>query len=348
MRILYAIQGTGNGHLSRATEVIPVLRKYGEVDILVSGRNSDIVIPFEITYKLSGLSFVFGKNGDIELLKTIQNIDFSLLWKEIRQLPVKEYDLVVNDFEPVSAWAAWLRNIPCYSLSHQTAVINRLSPKPKIKDWFGQLVLTYYAPSKHKYGFHFEAYDQNIFTPVIRQQVRDNKTTNNGHYTVYLPAYCDETLIKKLSQFKNIKWEVFSKQSKQTFQIENISIFPISNDAFIKSMATCEGVLCGAGFETPAEALFLKKKLMVVPMKSQYEQLCNAASLKLLGVPVIKNLKKKKLLKIGLWLESDVHIQVDYPDNVALVIGLMMEKYYSENPQPILSRFQLLSNLIMG
>jgi UDP:flavonoid glycosyltransferase YjiC (YdhE family) len=30
MKILYAIQGTGNGHVSRAREIIPIPKKYGE------------------------------------------------------------------------------------------------------------------------------------------------------------------------------------------------------------------------------------------------------------------------------------------------------------------------------
>jgi hypothetical protein len=84
---------------------------------------------------------------------------------------------------------------------------------------------------------------------------------------------------------------------------------------------------------------------MVVPMKSQYEQLCNATSLKQLGVPVIKNLKNKKLLKIGLWLESDEHIQIDYPDITASVIEMMMEHYFSKNPQPSLSRISIYRSM---
>ncbi|MEM6298665.1 MAG: glycosyl transferase, partial [Bacteroidota bacterium] len=35
MNILFAIKGTGNGHLSRARAVIPHLKKYGKVDLLV-------------------------------------------------------------------------------------------------------------------------------------------------------------------------------------------------------------------------------------------------------------------------------------------------------------------------
>ena len=79
-------------------------------------------------------------------------------------------------------------------------------------------------------------------------------------------------------------------------------------------MATCKGILCGAGFETPAEALFLGKKLLVIPMKNQYEQHCNAAALKKMGVPVLKNLKTKRLDKIKKWLETDQVIPVNYPN----------------------------------
>jgi uncharacterized protein (TIGR00661 family) len=336
MRILYAIQGTGNGHLSRATDIIPLLRQYGELDILVSGKCADISIPYTINYKLEGLSFMFGKNGDIDLWKTLKTINFQKLGHEIRKLPIKEYDLVVNDFEPVSAWAAKLRGVHCVGLSHQSAVANKKSPKPKQKDWFGQLILNYYAPTKQKYGFHFEAYQPTIFTPVIRQTIRKQEIRNDGHYTVYLPAYGDETLIRKLTQFQNVKWEVFSKHSQEAYQFENVSIAPINNEAFIQSMATCEGVLCGAGFETPAEALFLGKKLMVIPMKSQYEQQCNAASLKQMGVPMLKNLKEKKLQKIENWLKSNERIEVNYPDNTHYIIQLLMESYYTQHPPSLI------------
>ena len=40
MKILYAIQGTGNGHLSRAIDVIPDLKKIVKVDVFVSGQSS--------------------------------------------------------------------------------------------------------------------------------------------------------------------------------------------------------------------------------------------------------------------------------------------------------------------
>ena len=91
-------------------------------------------------------------------------------------------------------------------------------------------------------------------------------------------------------------------------------------------MASSEGVLCGAGFETPAEALYLGKKLMVVPMKRQYEQQCNAAALKKMGVPVIKSLKSKHLDKIKDWVGSEHKLELFYPDNTEKIIDRVLQE----------------------
>src|SRR5690606_8676020 len=128
------------------------------------------------------------------------------------------------------------------------------------------------------YGFQFKRYHESIFTPVIRDEVREANGTENGHYTVYLPAYDDALLLKHLSKFKDVRWEVFSTHNTTPIHLKNISSNPINSAAVIRSMASSEGILCGAGFETPAEALYLKKKLMVVPMKNQYEQHLDTAA----------------------------------------------------------------------
>jgi Glycosyl transferase family 1 len=92
-------------------------------------------------------------------------------------------------------------------------------------------------------------------------------------------------------------------------------------------MMHCTGVLCGGGFETPAEALFLKKKLLVIPMKGQYEQQCNAAALKTMGVPVLKSLKQKHINAIALWAKGKQQVIVNYPDSTARIISMLVKKY---------------------
>lgn len=154
--------------------------------------------------------------------------------------------------------------------------------------------------------------------------------TDEGHYTVYLPSYDDDHLISHLGKFENIHWQVFSKHNKNDIVEKGIEIHPISNDSFLKSMASSTGVLCGAGFETPAEAMFLGKKLLVIPMENQYEQQCNAAALKTIGVPVIKKLKKEYYGKIKDWLDSDYKIEITYPDCTEKIINKIFENYVNK------------------
>lgn len=330
-KILYAVQGTGNGHLSRAMDVIPCLQRIADVDVLVSGIQGDLELPFDISYKLKGLSFIFGKSGGVNLWKTLIKADLRRLAKSINLLPVDKYDLVINDFEPVSAWACYMKNKPCISLSHQAAVLNPNTPQPESTDMLGKLVLNNYAPATAKYGFHFAAYDENIFTPVIRAQVRRQTLSDAGHFTVYLPAYDDKRIVDNLSTFKDVQWEVFSKHNRKARDYKNIRVRPISNDAFVASMASSAGVLCGAGFETPAEALFMQKKLLVVPMKNQFEQHLNAAALQDMGVPVIKSLKSKHHKVIADWIAGGKIISVQYNDSTQDIVSKIVNKHLRDS-----------------
>jgi len=328
MKLLYAIQGTGNGHLSRSLEIVPLLQQMAEVDIVISGNQVDLQLPFPVKYRFNGFGFIFGKSGGVDIWKTFYKSSFRNFLKEVNKIPVEDYDLVINDFEPVSAWACYMKNKQCIGLSHQAAVLSEDVPKPDESDMIGKLILKNYAPTTTQYGFHFKRFEENIFTPVIRKQVREQKITDKGHYTVYLPAYDDKRLIERLSEFKNVEWDVFSKHNKKVLKHKNVSIQPINNEKFVKSMAQSTGVLCGAGFETPAEALFLGKKLLAIPMKGQYEQQLNAAALKSMGIPVIKSLKPKHNETILNWLENGKVIEVDYPDNTKQILELVISRHY--------------------
>lgn len=329
MKILYAIQGTGNGHISRALEIIPLLKRKGNLDLLISGTSFDLQLPYEVKYRLNGLSFVFGKQGGVDIWNTYMKMNSLQLLREINSLPIEKYDLVISDFEPVSSWACSKLNKPCIGLSNQVASLSPLAPKPKSKDLLGKFVLKHYAPTSPNYGFHFINYSKNIFTPVIRKAVRELEVKDKGHYTVYLPSYDDERIIKNLKRFKDVKWEVFSKHSKKTQGNKNIFIQPIDSSAFLKSIANSTGVLCNAGFGATSEALFLEKKLLVIPMKTQYEQHCNAAVLDSMGVDVIKSLKKKQAHKIEKWLEKKDVVKVNYPDITAEIIDKIVDNHYS-------------------
>ena len=144
---------------------------------------------------------------------------------------------MINDFEPISAWAARLKDVPCVGLSHQGALRSPKVPRPDYYDAVGDWVLKRYAPCANHIGFHFRNYDDNIFTPVIRSKVRNAIRENKGHYTVYLPAYDESKLLPVLSSFRKVKWHVFSKHTRTAYGAGSISVFPVNNDLFTASKA---------------------------------------------------------------------------------------------------------------
>jgi uncharacterized protein (TIGR00661 family) len=320
MKILFGIQGTGNGHLSRAKEIIPHLMKYGEVDLLISGTDTEINLSYPIKYKKHGVGFTFGKRGGIDFWKTMKSFKPVRLLNDIRTVDLKSYDIILNDYEPVIAWACKSRGIPCHGISHQGAYLSNKSPRPKNKKRFGEWILKNYAPVSSINAFHFAKYDDFIHTPVIRRGIRKTIPTQKDHVAVYLPALSEKRLIATFSKIKTTHWKVFSKRATKIYTEGNITIHPVSGIEWEQALASCEGALMGAGFEGPAETLFLKKKLLVVPMAFQYEQQCNAAALEEIGVRVIWKLKSTFESEIRHWLDNDKIVSVHYPDETSNII----------------------------
>jgi len=330
LRVLYAIQGTGNGHIARAREVIAALVKRTSVDVLVSGMHAELKVSYPIRYQLNGLGYKFGKKGGIDYFNTWWHGDVPRFLNEVHNLDLSAYDLVINDFEPVSAWAARKQHVPCVGLSNQCTLLDDRIPKPesgKRKYKFARYVLKNYAPVDYCYGFHYKAFNDNIFNPIIRQQVRDLHISNDDHYVVYLPFYHDRKITRALSHFRGQKWIVFSKHSKKYYRERNIDVLPISDGRFTEELAAAKGIICGAGFGLTSEALFLGKKLLVVPMKHQFEQHCNALSLADLGVVFVSSLKSKWRSSIRTWLESDSAIQMHYPDQTQAIVDKILSDF---------------------
>jgi len=326
MKILYAIQGTGNGHLARATEIVPILKSMAHTDVLVSGTQADLKVPFKIDYNFSGMSFIVGINGGVDILKTIQKMPVMQFFRDIKNLPVNQYDLIISDFEPVSSWACLLRQKICIGLSHQNAVLHPSAPQPVFNDFFGKLILKHYAPATYKYGFNFKPFSPDIFPPVVRHGIRTAEATLKPHYTVYLPAYSNEQIQEVLSQNPDTQWHVFSKHSKDNYKVGNIQFQPISLDSFTKSFLSCTGLICTAGFEGPAEAIFLGKKLCVIPMKDQYEQYCNAAYLKSMGIKVLDQFTNSHP-ELTDWIENSSALQIKFPDLTIEILENILKKH---------------------
>ena len=342
-KILYGIQGTGNGHMARALEILPIVKEYGDVDIVVSGDQSHITLPFEVKYRSRGLTFVYNKKGGISLWKTFFKSNLFRIIKEIMEFPIDQYDIVITDFEFITAWACKLKGKRCFGMGHQPSFLSTQSPRPKKKDLIGEWILKHYCPVTDPIGFHFSEFDSFIHKPVIRNEIRQLNPDNKGYYTVYLPAFSDEFLYHYLSQLKNIRWEVFSKQTQENYRKGNLTFNPINNQQFLESFANCSGILTSAGFETPSEAIYLGKKLFIVPIKNQYEQYCNAAALEALGVNVRYDLDKNTLQYLLDWVNNKKALHISYPDETRNIIHeKIFLKILEENQRKDINRVNVI------
>ncbi|TVR42198.1 MAG: glycosyl transferase [Cryomorphaceae bacterium] len=328
MKILYAIQGTGNGHITRAEVLVDVFKALPNttVDVLVSGTEYNLNLPFSVKYHLSGLSFVFGNKGGIDYRCTLGRLRFGRLVRDIRKLPVWEYDLVVSDFEPVSAWAAKIRKVPCVGLSNQAHLLTEPGTGKK-PGWLNQLILKHYAPSGNAVSFHYIPNDRFAFPPIIRSRVRNAPVGRGEHFLVYLPSYSDLQIIRTLRQVRGLKWVVYSKRATRTEYYGHITIRPLQESGFVADMATCRGMLCNAGFGTTSEALHIGKKMLVIPMKKQYEQQYNATFLESIGVHTLSELHPQFANDITHWARHAKPIKLTYDDQRDVVVQAVLTRY---------------------
>jgi uncharacterized protein (TIGR00661 family) len=324
MKILYAVQATGNGHVSRAMELLPHLQQIGTVDIFLSGDNSHLTMDAPVKYRSKGVSLYFNSTGGLDYWKILRGFHPLSLRKEINELPVEKYDLIINDFEFITAAACGRKKIPSVQLGHQASFQSKHTPKPANKSAIGEWILKNYAKATHYIGLHFDQYDDFILPPVIKKEILDAAPVDKGHITVYLPAYAEHQLEKIFRPFCNIQFHLFSKETKRATRKGNINFLPVNKTLFNKSLIECHGIITGAGFETPAEALYLGKKMICIPTRGQYEQLCNAAALERLGVTCLKKIDTCFPVLFHQWLKKDNSLQTNYGHTIPNLIDRLM------------------------
>ena len=327
MKVLYAIQTTGNGHLSRAIELLPFLKKRFNVAVILSGPPAQISLDIPIEQQYRGLTLYYTKKGAVHWIQTLIRNNIWRFVKEVFSLPVHQYDLVISDFEPVAAWAAKMRRVPCFGVSNQIALWQKGMPTPQRSFRKALRYLQYFAPTQQEYGLFYHKFQSNIFSPIIRDKVQKQIKTVGGGMVVYLPAYDLGHVITYLKKFPLVQWHVFSPAANQTTKIGTIHIHPVDKNHFTRSMAKADGVVTHAGFSTTSEALFLGKPLLVVPIKGQIEQTFNAAYLKSIGVCVFSKFGNNNLTKMTDWITNPKTVPIPFTDDTNALVDQISVDY---------------------
>jgi uncharacterized protein (TIGR00661 family) len=284
MKILYGIQLNGNGHITRSIEIISSLKERGfEIDVITSGENSNLNLPFEVKKHFKGFSIFYNRSGSINWLKSIFKSNIFRLLKDIK-FDVTKYDLVISDFEPISAWSAKRCSIKSIGISNQCSLISTNTSRKGGFSKLFKLFIKYFAKCDNNIGISYEKSSDSIYQPIISNFFLKNKVSDDGFFLVYLPSISLNFLINEMSCYRNLKFKIYSDEVKFELSYSNIMVYPINKESFQKDLLRCSGIITASGFSTTSEALVLNKKLWSIPLKGQYEQLSNADSLSRMGV----------------------------------------------------------------
>ncbi|MER2491374.1 MJ1255/VC2487 family glycosyltransferase [Catenovulum sediminis] len=334
MKILYGVQGTGNGHISRARIMANRFNELGiDVDYLFSGRAADKFFdmqPFGDYQVRKGMSFS-SKDGDVAILSTLKKIEFGTFWRDVKSLDLSQYDVVLNDFEPVTAWAAKRQNVPSINISHQAAFLQNIPMEGA--SWADKKILKYFAPCSVDLGVHWYHFGANIIPPFIEEP--NELQINDTKILVYLPFESLEHIKTLLADFCDFEFYCYHPDIPEDKDEEHIKLRKLSRTGFKTDLSTCKGIIANAGFELSSEALCYGKRILLKPLNGQFEQASNAKTLEILGLASV--METLNFDEVEHWLEQTHGGRVVFPNDPQPLIDWILAGDYN-NSAPLLEK----------
>ncbi len=211
--------------------------------------------------------------------------------QELRRVLFTEFqpDVVITDFEPMTAYLANHYDLPLITIDNQhrmryldyecppdlklesrvtKTIIRAMVPRPDVS-----LVTTFFF-CEVRNGRTF------LFPPILRRAVLDLQPATGDHILVYVTSGF-ESLLDDLKEFQRERFLVYGYD--RSGQDGVLTYKPFSRDGFLTDLATCKAVIATAGFTLISESLHLKKPYCALPMQGQFEQQLNAFQLGELG-----------------------------------------------------------------
>lgn len=302
MRVLFLVQSEGRGHLSQAIALASILRKYGiELSGVIVGKNSNRVLPAYFIkrihaeiHQLNSFSFVYdSEKKGIRIWDTlIQNMRcFPAYLSSVRKLHEvikdKKPDVIINFYEPLVALHFLmypLCSIQRISVGHQYLTLHKNYIFPD-GYFFNKLFFKLYTRFTALGSKKLLALSSDLFVderkilvvpPILRSELSYYRQPESHPIIlayVVSPGFVSE--IQELAKrFPEYHFLVFSDLPGEN--LVNLTHHLPDDRIFLYYLHRCEFYLSTAGFESVCEALYLQKKIFLVPVKGHFEQMSNA------------------------------------------------------------------------
>jgi len=282
-KIIYAVAGEGFGHSSRSHLIGQRLIDSGHDCIFVGSQKSLLYLKQyfgERVKEIFGLSFAF-IDGRIDKSETLKRnllklpegnkLNDELFKKHFEPF---EPDLVISDFEPFSAWWAWRNRVPFISIDHEH-MLTLCKLEHRRRNWFSRITASVVT----------ECHSAVLAPPIIRPIVSSLRTEPGEYILLYsTTGRGEEQLRRVLNKFSGQKFYIYGFNRDREYK--NCVFKERSTEGFLTDLAGAHGVIASAGFSLISECMYLKKKMLLLPLAGQYEQIINAHYIQQLGLGI--------------------------------------------------------------
>jgi uncharacterized protein (TIGR00661 family) len=301
-RIFYAICGEGMGHAVRSGVILEELTKKEnqdkyEIYIFASDRGYEYLKDkFDNVFEIGGFNTVY-ENNVVKNRKTFLNAikstpanlreNYGILYKKAREI---KPNIIISDFENYSSILSNLINVPLISIDNIHMITQSridyppnhrpemLTAKSVIKSYIirpKRYILTSFFFPKLKHPEKAV-----ICPPVIRNKIRDLKTSYKDYILVYQTSSSNTELIKVLKEFDN-EFIIYGFDSE--LHEDNLTFRKFNEDKIYDDMSNAKAVITNGGFTLITEAIYLKKPIYSIPAIGNFEQILNGFYVDKLG-----------------------------------------------------------------
>ena len=119
-----------------------------------------------------------------------------------------------------------------------------------------------------------------MYPPILRKEILDIEPVKGDHVLVYQTSTSNSKLIEILKDI-NENFIVYGFDMEKVDK--NLTYRKFNEDRFFNDLGSCKAVLANGGFTLISESIYLKKPVLSIPVKGQFEQIMNAIYLERLG-----------------------------------------------------------------
>jgi uncharacterized protein (TIGR00661 family) len=300
VRIHYGVNACRQGHLCRSAEMVRRLRARGHrVSVTTSGPPP----PGYARGLLGAFEHLDGpglplRDGRLDLVATAGEI-FATLPRRVghaaslaRRLVRERVELVISDFDPITAWASRLAGVPSVGVAGNYRVTRTDGPAPRAPALRAAAVVAIEASAlglSRVFALSFSPArptraDTEVVGPIVDAELRAAAGSPRANDVTLVYVTAPRAAVIAALRPSGARFRVYGGERAE--RVGAIELVATDRRAFLDDLLGCRAVILNGGFQGVCEAAVLGKPILTVPVSGQYEALYNAHQVTAAGLGI--------------------------------------------------------------